>query len=181
MSAMRQNQNDGQYEQFLHQFVTHRHQIYMFIFVQVGNRPDAEDIFQDVSSVLWRKFDQFELGTNFLAWARQVARNIVMNYRRQRARNKVVPLDEQLVEALMQRYNHVQDQIEDRIEALHHCITKLDTPNRDLVQMLYDQSLPVRHVADSLGVSVQRVYQRIGTIHDRLLRCVRQATTVQGS
>ncbi len=43
---------------------------------------DAEDILQLTKLQLWHIFDQFEQGTNFLAWARQVAFYQMLNFRR---------------------------------------------------------------------------------------------------
>lgn len=178
---MRTQHQDQQYELFIRYFVAHRHQIYMFVFAQVCNKPDSEDIFQEVSTVLWRKFDQFQPGTNFLAWARQIARHLVQDYRRRHARRMTIALDEGLMEDLVQQYDHVQDDIEDRIEALRHCITKLDDPNRELIQQLYRQSQAPRQIAASCGVTVQRIYQRLGSVHEVLMRCIHRTITVPGA
>ena len=169
------------YEIFLRQFLQHRNQIFTFVFALVGNRTDTEDIFQEISTIMWRRFDQFEPGTNFLAWARQIGRNVVMDYRRKRRRHMAVSLDERIVEMLYQRYELVQDQIDDRAECLRLCLNKLDSKNRELVRMIYEQDLPVASVANRLNVSVQRIYQRLGAVHGVLLRCVKRTLVTQGN
>lgn len=168
------------YEVFLRQFLQHRNQIFTFVFALVGNRTDTEDIFQEISTIMWRRFDQFEPGTNFLAWARQIGRNAVMDYRRKRRRHMAIALDDRIVEMLCQRYELVQDQIDDRAECLKLCLNKLDAKNRELVRMIYEQDMPVTSVAKHLNVSVQRIYQRLGAVHGVLLRCVRRTLIAQG-
>lgn len=168
------------YERFLRQFLQHRNQIFTFIFALVGNRQDTEDIFQEVSTIMWRRFDQFEPGTHFLAWARQIGRNVVMDYRRKRRRQLAVPLDDQVIEKLSQRFELIQDQMDDRAQSLMICVNKLSQENHRLVQMIYEQDLSVKLIADQFQVSVQRIYQRLGAIHGILLRCVRRSLLARG-
>ena len=35
---------------------------------------DAADVLQETSLVLWKRFDTYETGTNFFAWACKIAR-----------------------------------------------------------------------------------------------------------
>src|SRR3954471_22737634 len=51
-----------------------------FVLSLVPSWSDAEDIVQEASALMWRKFGDFEPGTNFLAWACQIARFLVMNH-----------------------------------------------------------------------------------------------------
>ena len=51
-------------------------------------RLTLEDVFQAANLVLWRKFDQFEPGTNFFAWACQIIRYEVLKYREKYARRQ---------------------------------------------------------------------------------------------
>jgi RNA polymerase sigma-70 factor (ECF subfamily) len=49
----------------------------------VFSHQDAEEVFQNTSVVLWNKFGEFQPGSNFFAWASQVAYYEVLNYMRQ--------------------------------------------------------------------------------------------------
>ncbi len=53
--------------------VGHQQQIFAFIFSLVPIRDEAEDILQDVCVEIMGRFRDFELGTNFLAWANSIA------------------------------------------------------------------------------------------------------------
>ena len=52
-----------------HQFAEllreHHRDLFNFIFSLVHHHADAEDVFQQTTLVLWRKFDDFVIGTNF--------------------------------------------------------------------------------------------------------------------
>lgn len=47
--------------------------------------------------VLWRKFDQFQEGTDFAVWAMSVARFCALNWRRKQARLPLPRDDEFLI------------------------------------------------------------------------------------
>src|SRR4051794_41944074 len=51
----------------------HQRQIFSYIYVLVPNRPDAEDLLQETSLVICEKFNEFREGTDFVAWACQIA------------------------------------------------------------------------------------------------------------
>ncbi len=51
----------------------HQRRIFSYIYTLVPRRPDADDILQETSLVICEKFDEFEEGTDFVAWACQIA------------------------------------------------------------------------------------------------------------
>lgn len=181
MGASQTHNLNDRYKAFLSEYLDVRKPLYAFIFVLTHNAADTDDIFQEASSILWRKFDQFEAGTHFLAWAKQIARNLVMDLRKKRGRHPVVELDDKTVDLLAFRYQRVQDRVEDRIEALKSCVEKLDSGDRDLVKAVYDEGSPVKKIAKKSKVSVQRIYKRLGGIQGTLLRCVRRTLDSRGA
>ena len=62
--------------------------IYGLILSLVPNGPDADDIMQEACSVMWKKFETFEEGTNFAAWALRIAA-LVLAMGRQKRRGYV--------------------------------------------------------------------------------------------
>ena len=51
----------------------HQRQLARYIHTLVPHVQDAEDIFQETCEVICEKFDQFSPGTDFLAWACEIA------------------------------------------------------------------------------------------------------------
>ena len=174
------NIDDPRYQLFQREYLHNRKAIFTFVFILVGNRADADDIFQDACVVMWKKFDSFTPGTSFIAWAKQICRNLVMDYRKKRRRRKVVGLDDKTVDLLAFRYEHMQNQIDDRIEALKQCVKKLSFRDHELVEMAYRKGHAVKEIAAECSVSVQRIYRRLGDVHKSLLFCLRQTLSQRG-
>jgi len=168
------------YNAFVQNYAQVRRTIYAFVFVLMGNAADADDVFQEVCVVLWRRFDQFQPGTNFLAWAKQIARNLVMDHRKRRSRRHYTGLDDKTMDMLAARFERIQDQVEDRVEALKHCLDKIEDKDRHLLQATYEQGEPVKRIAKKAQVSVQGIYKRLGNVHGTLLRCVRRTLEERG-
>src|SRR3954464_1264175 len=79
----------------------HQRQIFSYLYTLVPNRSDAEDLLQETSLVICEKFQEFEPGTDFVAWACQIAYWRVRYARQKFARSKVV-FDQDIVEVVAQ-------------------------------------------------------------------------------
>src|SRR6185436_3701537 len=66
-------------EDFLRLLGQHERHLAAFVYSLVPRAADADDILQDVKVTMWREFAKFEPGTNFRAWARQIATHQVLN------------------------------------------------------------------------------------------------------
>ena len=171
---------DQRYGTFERHFLECRKALYAFIFALTSNAADTEDIVQEASVIMWRKFDRFKPGTNFRAWAKQIARNLIMDHRKRKRRQKVTGLDDSTVELLAFRHEAIQNEIEDRLDALKRCVGKLSFRDRSLVDQAYKRGEPVKNIARETEVSVQRIYRRLGTIQGTLLRCVKRTLSERG-
>jgi len=165
---------------FLRLFMRHQHEIYAYILALVPNVHDADDLFQDGMTVMWKKFDQFKPGTNFAAWGIQTMRFEILTYRRKLARSKRVLIEDSLFEVLMDRIPSVQDEAALRIEALRKCLTLLDDRAKRIIRMRYELNIPMEEIASYLKVSRRHIYHVFGQISGMLLRCMRR-TLAEGS
>src|ERR1700759_3162125 len=102
----------------------HQRQIFSYIYVLVPNRSDAEDLLQETSLVICEKFNQFEDGTDFVAWACQIAYWRVRYSRQKYARSKVL-FDQSLVDAVAETAGTMAREMDARHEALASCLQKL--------------------------------------------------------
>jgi RNA polymerase sigma-70 factor (ECF subfamily) len=165
---------------FLRLFVRHQQEIYAYILTLVPHVHDADDLFQEGMTVMWRKFDQFEPGTNFAAWGVQIMRFQILDYRRRQARSKQVLVEDSLFETLMKYLPTIQDEMAARIEALRKCQSLLDDRAKRIIKMRYEQNTPAEEIASYLKVSRRHVYHILGQINGVLLRCMRR-TLAEGS
>lgn len=132
--------------------------IYGFILSLTPGSADAEDLVQQTSLVLWRKFDQFAAGSNFTAWACQIARYEVFNHIRARSRDRHIFSDE-IIELLAAEHAADLDRLEAERRALDECLGKLGARDRQLLQTCYAEGMSLKQVAEDAGRSPNSLYK----------------------
>ena len=158
-------------ERFTRLIVLNRPRIFGFIFSLVHDRNAAEDILQEVSSVMWRKFDQFEEGTNFSAWALKIARFAVLEWRRKAAR-LALPLDEETERLLAEASAEITDEYDGMREALRFCVGKLSPKQSELIRARYFDDEPVQKIASRMERTRMAIYKALKKAHELLLSCI---------
>ena len=103
-----------------------RHQSRLRAFVRclLVRSSDVDDLLQEINVVLWEKADEFQQGTDFWAWASQVARYKVLNQVRKYGRERVV-FDEETLQQIIETSSRKLQQLDARQEALNHCLKQL--------------------------------------------------------
>jgi RNA polymerase sigma-70 factor (ECF subfamily) len=151
-------------------FVQFEPRIHGFIRSLVADRHEAEEILQDTASVMWRKFDEFRPGTDFLAWALAVARYRVKEHRRRR--RQALSFDEAFVDAIAEDTVALQSRLNDLHDALAACLGKLKPRDHELFQRRYSADISVSDLAAQLGRPISTVYNTLARIRRALLDCV---------
>ena len=75
--------------------IANQRRLYGFVYTLVQDHTATDEILQEVATVLLKKFDQFEPGTDFGAWAMKVSRFTVFEWRRKQAKLPL-PMGEEL-------------------------------------------------------------------------------------
>lgn len=156
---------------FIRQFTAVQRRLYLLILSQTPIPADAEEILQDVNVVLWKKAAMFEPGTNFFAWAAQIARYEVLKNRRRYARSRLQFSDE-FMDAVAADVEERSELLEARRHALRHCLDKLKDADRELIEQRYRGDGDAKELAAELGRPANSVYQSIGRIRKTLLACI---------
>lgn len=161
----------GHQEMFSELITRCQSELYGYIFAVVRNWEDADDLFQSVSLVLWRKFDSFQPGSNFFCWARQVAKLEVSNFLRRK--NLPSYVTEELLEALVDTVVAPHgDETEPYLAALRRCKAKLGPADEELINLHYVDDLGSRQIADRLERPYRSVCNSLHRIRSWLLNCV---------
>ena len=155
-------------------FGRHARQIYAYILTLIPHWADAEDVFQETSTIIWEKFDEFTPGTNFRAWACQVAYYRAIWFR-QRQKKVAVPFGEEFFRLVAAETVSQQDLLEDRHVALGGCVEKLPQLDRDLIERCYAPGMTIKQAALELGRSPEAAYKALKRIHRELFDCVETA------
>ena len=146
--------------------------VYGYIYSLVPRASDAEEVFGQVTVVLWEKWDQFDQDTNFRAWARRIAYNVAMNYLRRHQRREQY-LSDAAIEQLAEEAETDDHWL--RLRALAKCVDRLLPDQQKLVEMCYLAGAPVQVVAKKLGKTTAAVYKKLSRIRRNLHDCVEQS------
>jgi RNA polymerase sigma-70 factor (ECF subfamily) len=161
------------YEEFADAIRLSTSQILSYINAVVLDWNDAEDVFQETCVVLWKKFDEFQPGSSFLAWALQVARYKATDFLKTRGRRAT--FHARLQELLATEVIEEDDKNATAcLDSLSGCMDRLPPSDRELVMSCYGESKPVRQVASQLGRSPQSVHNSLYRVRKVLIDCVQR-------
>ena len=159
-------------EAYLRLLAEHERALSAYVFTLVNSRADAADILQECKLALWRMFDRFEPGTNFLAWARTVALHQILNYRRAAKRQPESPHERDFIEAVAAEIDRRSDELNRRAELLRHCLKKLPERHRAIVVWRYYDEYEIDAIAQKSDRSVVAVYRLLSRIREALNDCI---------
>ena len=160
-------------DQFMTELMQHQRRLFQHIHLLLPRQQDAEDVMQNTLVVLWKKFDQFDPATSFYNWAARVAYLEAKNYRRRNER-MVTILDDATFEQIAAAMNDRVDVLEARRETMEHCVDKLRSNDRELLELRYLPGATVKHIADQLGRPANSVCKSLARIRQSLWNCVNE-------
>jgi RNA polymerase sigma-70 factor (ECF subfamily) len=165
--------NDLKEDKFFRIFSLNQSEIFSYIVTLVPHSVDADDVFQETCAVMWRKFDQFQTGSNFAAWGCRIAYYVILERRRQ-SRQSPLNFSSEVLEFLSDSYKEHQSEQLHRIEYLDDCLKKLPEKERLVIHLRYNKVLSVQAIADQIGKSSNLIYKVIGKIHYFLFECIQR-------
>ena len=152
------------------------------IFVLLPDRALAADVLQKTNVTVWEKRAEFLAGSNFLAWARRIARYHVLNERRKLGRD-VILFDDALFQELVARHA-ARDELAGspgpQVDALRECLQELGEAQRVLIQRRYAPGGSVKELAAETGKSVGAVSQTLYRLRELLRNCIEQRLATEG-
>jgi RNA polymerase sigma-70 factor, ECF subfamily len=149
--------------------------LYGYIHSLVRDLNDADDLFQQSTLILWKKFDEFDRCRSFFSWACGIARFEVANFLRSRGRRRLYFSDDLNLLLIEAQDEMTDEELEDRRLALGACVEKLRQRDRELVQECYAESAGVHEAAGRRGRSPQSVYNSLRRIRRALFECIARA------
>ena len=161
------------HHRFLRLFTTHEESVRAFVRRLVPSRADADDVMQEVSIVLWEKFESFAQDGDFRAWAFGVARFEVLAWLRDKGRDRLV-LDEEVVTQMADEAVALEPRMARQREALEHCMEKVPQDQRALLMEAYQPQASIQQVAQGSGRSVTGFYQWLHRMRRMLQDCIQR-------
>ncbi len=150
-----------------------RSALYAYIFACLRNHYDAEEVLQDVFVAVLSSLQKLNHESEFLPWAREIARRQILSFFRKSRRP--IMYDTELVDILAITANHsdYQDNGFQRKEALRACIERLSPKSRAVIRMRYGGAMEgVEEIAAHLGRTMSATYGVLKRIRMQLRSCV---------
>jgi RNA polymerase sigma-70 factor, ECF subfamily len=166
--------------QFVGKLASHRSEIFGYLYSLVLNFDDAEDLYQQVALVLWKKFPSYDPTKDFGHWGIRVAHFTVKDFVRRRRRSKVLFSDEMLDHVMENHVSPAAPDAPSRADALAKCIERLNEPDRRLVESCYGGEHKIKEVAQREGRTPDAIYTTLYRIRRALLRCIERRLATEG-
>lgn len=158
--------------EFVGLIARHQAALHAFIISLMPGVDGVDDVLQETNLVLWEKRRTFREGTNFRAWACQIARYKVMSHRRKLAHSGAVAFSDDLAEMLAEESAAETDELDARMEALKKCLGRLREQDRELIEHRYFKREPLVGFAKKRGQSEETLRVTLFRIRAGLKKCI---------
>lgn len=145
------------------------------------DRDASENVVQQVFVDAYLHLDQYELGTDFGAWIRTLARNRLRKELRSASREdrRLATYRERLAERLRDEEGDRRDDADDYLAALRGCRASLEARDAALIKMRYERGMSFDAIAARRGQTPEAVQRMLSRIRFRLRDCIRNKLSAQ--
>ena len=143
------------------------------VWAMVGDFHAAEDVYQQAAMAMTKKREGLPEDCNFKAWSRAVIVNVIRDFRKQKARQRVWPLGDEALERVAEAVDGVDSSALDaRREALSVCLDEMAPGRRELLRKRYDEERSVENLAAETGRSRGALETVLWRIRKALAQCI---------
>ncbi|MEZ6056742.1 MAG: sigma-70 family RNA polymerase sigma factor [Planctomycetaceae bacterium] len=164
---------------FVAQLTQHQLALQMYVRSLLPGDAGASDVVQQANATIWAKRGEFELGTNFKAWAFSVARFEVLNYRKRQARDARLVFSDELEQIVEAELAGMDLRLQERHDALRACLENLRPQDRMLLLHRYSSGGTLAEFAETVGRSVGGLKVTLHRLRSALLGCVERRLSVE--
>ena len=166
--------SDERTEAFLILLNEHERRLVLYVTGLIACPQDAQDVLQEGKIVMWRQFHQFELGTNFPAWARKILFYQILAFRRRSKKNAAELLNEALLQKLSDESESEQREAkwQSREQALSNCVLKLNEEHREIIELRYRDEASIEGISRKTDRTEGAIYRLLSRLRKNLYDCV---------
>jgi len=141
---------------------------------------EAEELTQEVYFKLWENLHRYNAGSNFMAWAWRVAKNLIIDsYRRGRREREAAWLDPEILDRLPGSDDpHEQTERRQRLRLIGTALRQIDEELASLVLMRDFAGMSYREIAEALDLPLGTVKSRLNRARLELAAGVRRRTQI---
>ena len=147
--------------------------IYAYVLGLVGNYSDSDDIMQETISVMWRKFEKFEPGSDFVSWGIGIAHYLILEYRREKHKKGIVQYSDDVFDDLPTRVETANEKYNEKVDNLKRCLRRLDEKHFTVVKLRFFENVIPKEIAERVGLSLPNVYKRLSRAYSNLHQCLK--------
>lgn len=167
-------------ERFLRLWVQAQPTVAAYIHSCVPDFHEAEDLLQEVSLALHKKFADYDPSRPFVALALGVARLEILNTRRTHARS-LITYQPQLMDQVVEATIDLAAELDTRKHALRQCLQKIEGRPADALRLRYETDLKPDAIAERLGLKPVAARVLLSRAREWLRQCVERTLAVQTS
>lgn len=171
LSQEKRGVNDRQHDDLVREIARHQGRLRAFLRCLWIGPNDVDDLLQEVNALLWEKRAEFRPGSDFWAWAAQIARYKSFNRRRALGREPLI-FDDELLEQLANTAEIRLREFEERRQALEACVQGLGFPQRRLLELRYVEGKSIEAMGEQIGRPVGSIKQTLYRIREALQKCI---------
>lgn len=161
-------------------FVQYQPQLRSFIHSLVPDFATADDVLQECFLTVSLKANEFQLESNFLAWARSIARFKILALHRDESRRPSMLSEEVLESLILSSPSSEWDTREEQIrviESLRLCLGKLAPAAREIIHLRYFSQWGPAEISRIRDCSMNAINVTLARAREALRRCVENTSS----
>lgn len=168
-------------EAFVEVMTRYQGRLFGYALSLTADHEAANDLLQEANVVLWENWKEYKMGTNFKAWAFRILHFQFMAQRQRKLRDRL-RFGDQLVSTIAVEASKRDENYEQRVTFLQHCLEQLKPRWRRVLSMRYSDGLAVQDIGEQVELSANATSQLLFRARQVLIECVkreqeREATT----
>ena len=135
-----------------------------FLLKRVSDERIAEDLLQETFIRIHKKLDDLDNKQRITPWVFQIARNLVVDHYRSKAR-ELANLADEMEKSADDGEQNLNEQVSCWLSQM---VSKLPEPYRDAVELYELKGIPQQEIADQLGISLSGAKSRVQRGREKL-------------
>lgn len=177
---MEESSNIPPSAEFVSLLTEHQADLWAYIISQLPGSPDVGDILQKTNLALWTKQSDFEVGTNFRAWAFTVARFEILSHLKKHKRGNWLVFNDDLIDTIATESPEAIPDSSTRLQLLEECMQKLRPNHQELLNHRYQSKEGLESYSRQCGRSVSSLSVTLHRVRTTLRKCIQTGLDQKG-
>lgn len=142
---------------------------------------EAEELTQEIYFRLWENLHQYREGSNFMAWAWRVGKNLLIDAHRRRRREKEAAwLDPEILDRLPGADDpHAKTEKRERLRIVAAALRNIEAPLAELILMRDFAGMSYQEMAEAMELPLGTIKSRLNRARLELATAVRRRREIR--